>query len=484
MQDLWYIMLPFDEMGREWVENGSDTMLLGETFQQFVQRSPVAVLVNGILERVFDREKLEELFRENAVLQYTRELTFAQCLHVMSDVVFRRSASVGAWYQSHQDEMPVTRQALYDKLKHTDLPVPAALVQYAGRELRACFTALKVRPRSLLAGHRLRILDGNHLAGTEHRILELRPHRAAALPGQALVSYDPQYDLITDVFPCEDAHAQERSLLAQVLERITAGECVLADRNFCTSGFVFGLARRGAFFILRQHASTLSYELQGERCCVGTDAQGRSIYEQAILLTDPATRETLLARRITIVLLHPTKQGETEIHILTNVPVAEADALQIADLYADRWTIEKAFWHLSQDLQSEINTLGYPKAALFGFCVALTAYNVVALVKGAIAAVWGHSFVREELSMYYLTLEVERVTAGMQIALGPEDWTIFRTMTTTQFAETLRAVTERMDLRKYTKHKRGPKKKPPQKISGKRNHHVSTERILAMRKRK
>jgi hypothetical protein len=204
-------------------------MLLGEAFQQFVQRSPVAVLVNGIMERVFDEDKLEELFRENAVLQYTKELTFAQCLHAMSDVVFRRSSSVGGWYQAHQDEVPVSRQALYDKLKHTDLPVPVALVQYAGRELWASLQALKVRPRSRLVGYRLRILDGSHLAGTELRIRELRVHRAAALPGQALVYYDPQYDLITDVFPCEDAYAQERALLTEVLERMAAGDCVLVE---------------------------------------------------------------------------------------------------------------------------------------------------------------------------------------------------------------------------------------------------------------
>ncbi len=259
---------------------------------------------------------------------------------------------------------------------------------------------------------------------------------------------------------------------------------MLADRNFCTTGFVFGLARRRAFFIVRRHASTLSYALQGKRHSVGTDAQGRRIYEQTVHLSDQATDEILAVRRITIELDKPTKGGESEIHLLTNVPIEDADALKIAELYRDRWTIEKAFWHLSRDLQSEIDTLGYPKAALFGFCVALTAYNVVSLVKGAIAAVWGHAFVREELSMYYLTMEVERVTAGMQIALGPEDWTIFRTMTTEQFAETLRTVTAQMDLRKYTKHKRGPKKKRPKQISGKWNHHVSTARILAMRKRK
>jgi hypothetical protein len=459
-------------------------MLLGKPFDTFVKRSPVAVMVSAILERVFNPDCLEELFRKNAVLQYTKELTFAQCVHVMSDVVFQNSPCVGAWYQTHQEEVPVTRQALYDKLKHTDLPVPVALVQYAGRELGACLKALPVRPRSLLPGYRLRILDGCHLAGTEHRIQELRRHRAAALPGQALVYYDPQYDLVTDVFPCEDAHAQERALLGEVLERIAAGECVLGDHTLCTTGFLFGIARRGAFFLIRQHASTLFYELQGKRRCMGADAQGRSVYEQTACLTDPATQEFLVVRRVTVELDRPTQRGETEIHILTNVPAKDAGAVEVLELYWNRWTIETAFWHLSQDLQSEINTLGYPKAALFGLCVALTAYNAVALVKGAIAAQWGHAFVREKLSMYYLTLEVEKVTTGMRIAIAPADWDVFRTMTTTQFAQTLRTLAQHMDLRKYTKHKRGPKKKPPPKISGKRHPHVSTARILALRTRK
>ena len=35
------------------------------------------------------------------------------------------------------------------------------------------------------------ILDGNHLAATEHRIKELRDERAGALPGQTLVVLDP-----------------------------------------------------------------------------------------------------------------------------------------------------------------------------------------------------------------------------------------------------------------------------------------------------
>jgi hypothetical protein len=417
----------------------------------------------------------------NAVLQYTRELTFAQCVGLMSDVVFRIAPSVGAWYKAHREEVTVTRQAVYDKLKRLELPIAAGVVQYAGRELGACLRQMPAPPPPPLRGYRVRVLDGNHLAGTEHRLLELRRHRAAALPGHSLVFYDPQWDLATEVIPCEGAYAQERSLLSEVLPMVAAGDCIVADRNFCTTGFLFGLARRGAFFVIRQHAATLGWQLQGERRYVGQDERGQALYEQAVCLTEADSGTTLVARRITVELSTPTRQGETELHILTNLPSEDATAGQVAGLYADRWTIETAFHHLTVALHCEVDTLGYPKAALFGFCVALVAYNVVALVKGALRAAHGAEYVDAQLSMYYLTLEVAQVTTGMEIALGAEPWEIFRRMRVEEFAATLVEVAECLDTAKYTKHKRGPKKQPPKKLSDKRHPHVSTARILAMR---
>src|SRR3989442_1507840 len=80
---------------------------------------------------------------------------------------------------------------------------------------------------------------------------------AGALPGHALVVLDPQAMLVTDVFPCEDGHAQERSLWDQVRATIQPGEAWIADRNFCTTGFLFGIARRGGSFVIRPHQATL-----------------------------------------------------------------------------------------------------------------------------------------------------------------------------------------------------------------------------------
>ena len=47
----------------------------------------------------------------------------------------------------------------------------------------------------------------------------------------------------------------------------------------------------------------------------------------------------------------------------------EADAIQLAEAYRKRWTIEGMFLEMTETLSCEIDTLGYPKAALFAFCL-------------------------------------------------------------------------------------------------------------------
>lgn len=454
-------------------------MLLNRKFQAFVEASPVSVMIRGTLERILHPDAVEQVFRDHALSQYTWKISFAQCVQIMDAVVFKTQPSVGAWYATHGRTIEATRQAVYDKIKGVEPAVSAALVRHAGEALLRCIRTMKHAPTAPLPGHRLRVLDGNHLTGTEHRLKGLRTTRAAALPGQSLVLYDPRFDLITDVVPCEDAYSQERSLLDQVLPLIARKDCVVADRNFCTTGFVFALMRRAASFVIRQHASTLTWQTVGSVRAAGTDDQGRRLQEQRLRLTDPATGETRMIRCITLPLRTANAKGETELRILTNLPARAASARVVADLYAQRWTIETAFQHLTEDLRCEIDTLAYPRAALFGFALACVAYNAVSLVKAALRTRLGPEFVRERLSMYYLTLEVARVTGGMAIAIGERDWRIFHRMSAAEFRAIILELAEHVQAEKYTKHKRGPKKKPPRKTSGKRFHHVSTARILA-----
>ncbi len=455
-------------------------MLLGQRFEAFVQKSPVSVMVRAVLERAFDSQRIDALFERTAVRQYTRNLLFSTVVALMNEVVLGVSRSVRVAYQQAEEKPSVSITSVYNKLNGLETPVSVALVHDSAAQLGPIIRHLGGTAPALLPGFRVRILDGNHLPGTEHRIAELRTMRAAALPGQTLVVLDPQLGLATDVVACEDGHAQERSLLDEVLGLGEPGDLWLGDRNFCTTRFVFGIADRGGFFVIRQHASTLTYQLLGKRKSCGRTASGR-VYEQALELSNPATGAALRVRRITVELNKPTRDGETEIQVLTNVPPEKADALALSNLYLERWTIETLFQELTVALTCEINTLGYPKAALFGFCLALVAYNAVALVRAALRAVHGHETVEKQVSWYYLCMQVAKVYGGMMIAVPPRCWRIFRDMEDAEFADVLQQLVRNIDLAKFQKHPRGPKKPPPKKTSGVKIKHVATARIIAKR---
>jgi hypothetical protein len=335
--------------------------------------------------------------------------------------------------------------------------------------------------KEILPGLEVFYLDGNHLAATEHRLAELRVTREGPLPGQSLALLDAQRELIADLVPCEDGHAQERSLLPELLERLRARIVIVADRNFCTSKFLFGLAARDVFFVIRQHGSTLTYKLRGKRRRVGRINTGM-VYEQGMELHFEGV--TLSVRRITLRLDQPTESGDTEIHILTNLSPEQATALQAAQTYGTRWTVEGAFQTLTDVLRCEIETLGYPRAALFSFATAVLAYNTYAVVKASLRAAHGTDAIKEKLSDYHLLGDVAATYVGMDIAVPDECWAMYRVMPVRTFAKAMTKLAHRVKLTRYPKSKRGPKKPQPRKKSGRRNHHISTARVLAKRRKK
>src|SRR5262249_28879736 len=148
-----------------------------------------------------------------------------------------------------------------------------------------------------------------------------------------------------------------------------------------------------------------------------------------------------------------------------------------------RWTIETAFGELAATLSAEIDTLGYPKAALFCFCVGLVAYNVLSVIKGALRATHGEKKVTEEVSGYYIANEVARTYGGMMIAIPEAEWLVFARLTVKEFARVLKALAQGVRLETLKKHPRGPKKPVVKKPKNNKEPHVSTARLLEKRKR-
>ena len=455
--------------------------MFDEVLDRFVEQSPTTVMFRGTLENAVTPQLLDEMFAKTAERQYCGELLFSSVVDLLGLVATGIRKSVHDAYRANQERFTVSVTAVYDKLNGVETEVSRQLVRQTALLMAEVADRLGRRGEALLPGYRVKILDGNHLAATEHRIEELRTLKSGPLPGLAMVVLEPDRMLATDVFPCEDAYAQERTLLPQVLQTVQSRDLWIADRNMCTTSFLFGIARQGAHFVIRQHRSTLSYELLGTRRKIGRSATG-TIYEQRVRLTNPEGK-ILEVRRITIKLKKPTRDGDTEIHLLTNLPARDANARAVAQLYLRRWTVENAFQELDQALHSEIKTLGYPPAALLSFCVALLAYNVISLVKSALYAVHGAKAQRQSLSGYYLAGELTATCHGMEIAVGAEAWARhFGSLSAAELAGVLKALAAKVRPDRFRKTTRGPKKPRPQRSSGKRHHHVSTARILAERK--
>jgi NADH:ubiquinone oxidoreductase subunit E len=450
-------------------------MIYQEALELFSKESPVTVMMRGTMENVFSAQRLDRLFGETAVRQYEDELLFSTVADLMGLAVTKVRPSIHAAYQHRKERVNVSIKAVYDKLNGIEPQVCRAMVVQTAGQLGRLIGAMKAELPELLPGYRVRILDGNHLRRTQRRLKELREINSAPLPGQALVVLDPARMLAIDVFPCEDAHAQERSLLAAVLETVREDDLWIADRNFCTIAFLCGIAQRKAHFVIRQHGK-LPWRPEGQSKRIGRCATG-VVYEQKAVVTDENGREHAF-RRITVQLDGPTRDGDMEVHVLTNLP-SEISAKTIANLYLQRWTIEAAFGEIATTLRGELDTLAYPKAALFGFCTALAMYNLLSVIKAAIRVT--HRVGNDKLSTYYLADEIAATYRGMMIVLPPPAWRErFAELSIGRMAATLIRLAKQVRLSQFRKHPRGPKK-PPNAFNKKYRNHVSTKRILDQR---
>jgi hypothetical protein len=105
--------------------------MLCHVFERFVQKSPIAVMVHRMLERVLGAEQLDIWYTRTAQQPYTRPLLFSTVYDSLSQVVFRITPSVHAAYQEPDEEIGASIVSVYNKLNGVTLYTSAALVHYS-----------------------------------------------------------------------------------------------------------------------------------------------------------------------------------------------------------------------------------------------------------------------------------------------------------------------------------------------------------------
>ena len=453
-------------------------MVMNAVIARCAKVSPVPVMARLALQFALSPSWLDKLFEREGGTQYQRELLFSTAVELMSLVAMGVRPSLHAAAEVCPN-MPVSVQALYGKIKHTELNLIRALVTDSAARLGDVLRPIMQNKAPIVPGYRLRIVDGSHLRATERRLKPLRKVAGAPLPGHSLVVYDPDLGMVTDIEPCDDAYTQERAVISPLLDRAMPGELWIADSAFSTRTILGKWDRRGCAFIVREHGSTPNPESLGEATYQGRVETG-DVYEQAVTLEDKQAAYIARLRRVELHLDKPTTSGHTVIRVLTNLPKQHFKADVVMNLYRRRWSIESMFQRLEKDLQSEIKTLGHPRAALLAFGIAVLAYNVLAVIKSTIWVAKNLEGGNIELSSFYVALEARVNYAGMMMAVLPAAWRQYDTMGAPKLSRILLEIaahTNPKTLRKHLSASKPAKKKPKVSAADKRPH-ISTARAL------
>lgn len=445
--------------------------------ERFVEQCPLAVMTRAVIGSLVDCDAFDQIFEENRSRQYDDKAKFSVLALTVAEIALGTLPNRNQAYLKYKERIGTTREAYYTKLNRTETRISEAIVQYSATAASTLLDGIGFQPWVVLPGYNCYTIDGNHLQKTEKRVTETRYLCAAPLPGVVVGRFNHQTSLFDRAYLLEDGHAQEAEVLPRVVQDVQKDDLLIADRHYCILHLMFGVANAGGCFLIRQN-KRLQGELLGQRKKVGATDTG-IVYEQPIRLRHGA--EEMVARRITVELDEPTKDGDTIIHLLTNVPVEDGNACTMADAYLRRWEIENAFYTLTMSLNCESKSNCYPRCALLQFCMAMFAYNARQVLMAALYSEHEEEDV-DRMSQYQISVDVVDPMPGMLTAINEEEWLELVPSSGKRLAKFIRRVARSVDVRKYRAAVRGPKKPKPTRKRCKTGTHVSTAKILWARK--
>lgn len=448
--------------------------LMQSILDRLVKISPIPAMVRIALENILSPEHLDGIFRSTAAIQTQRQLLFSSIVELMCLVVCRVKPTVNAAYVHLEEFLGVSVKSVYNKINKVEAEVSRQLVCQTAERVKAVINELGMFNDSPIPGYEVRIVDGNHHPASEHRLKVLRDVAAAPLPGLSLVVFDPVRGIVVDCVPCEDGHKQERALVPDVLNHVEAGTVWVADRNFCTCSFMFELALHKAYFVVRRHAVT-HIEVQGFAVPCGSVETG-TVSEQVADVVD-VNGQRLRCGLITLNLYQPTRDGDQQIQIVTNLP-SDVSALTVTESYRSRWKIENVNLELIKHFDSEQTSLGNPPATLFAFCVSIVAFNVLQLVHMSLRAAHGEEATKDKISNYYLAHALQSGWESTYM-IDEEFWIEkYAPATPKQLALELTLIAKGVKLSQFRKSKRGPKKPTTPRTRFQGTPHISTYKLL------
>jgi hypothetical protein len=385
-----------------------------------LQRLPLADAILTASRWALPDDFLASLFAQHRGACYEGLLAFPTFVHLVADALLQHHGSGRQSCAAARaaGQLPVSDQAVYQKLGRLPLALSEAFLGASTARLQQLFPSNPATavPATLRAWQ-VQIIDGKAIKRVAKRLKAARGTAGGVLGGKALCSLDLMSGLIVEAACAADGEVNDAklvpALLPKVRARVSGPRLWVADRQFCDLKQTAAFTAAGDQFLVRYHPKTRFTPDPDRPTAAGVDAQGRRWHAQYGWLGRPEARGRRLVRHLTL-----ERPGEEPIILVTSLlDATAAPAVDLLELYARRWRIERVFLQLTEvfHLQTLIGTT--PQGTVFQLCFCLWLYNLLQVMRAYVAAAQRRP--AESISVEMLFNDVRRQLVALHELVEP-----------------------------------------------------------------
>ena len=222
---------------------------------------------------------------------------------------------------------------------------------------------------------RILVIDGSSLDSVARRLKITWQDEATPLPGSMLGCYDLMRGTLADLLYTPTKRKGELVLAREALERMPPGSLLLGDRLYGTPKFLNDVQESGHFGVFRKRPQVTV----PERELLSRDIEAERTLEDWRVRLGTKVQATARLIRLTI--------GDKTYEFVTNILDPERlPAHAAADLYRDRWEVERMFQDLKTVLNLDCFYCGNTNAVALQLYASAIVYTGLRLGQGRIAA--------------------------------------------------------------------------------------------------
>jgi hypothetical protein len=369
---------------------------------------------------------LATLFAQHRGRCYQDQLSFAELVGVLADAItrYRGSGHRAIAKANHRRHLSTQARAVYGKLARLPLPLAEAFLAGLTARLRPLFPAglFHTELPTTLAGLAVIVLDGKKIKKAAKRLLATRGRPGKLYGGKLLVAYLPAAGLAVALAADPDGEANDLRLVPRVLPLARAAvagpRLWVADSQFCDLDQPARLGADGDHFLVR-FTRRNSFTPDPDRPArTDRDAAGREFVQEWGWMGAAKDPRRCYVRRLTLV-----RPGEGAVAVVTDL--VDADRYPGADLlavYLTRWQIENVFQTITEVFALDHLIGCTPQATVFQASLCLVIYNVLQLVRGAIAAGRPEPTRVAELSTEKIFADLHEELVSWHRTLKQDEW--------------------------------------------------------------